>query len=209
MLDNEKSAKPNGSAPEVEPDWMDFDTEQWRSTTDVRLDPERPVPAACAKVVACKPPKDDFVRAHPDPAFSIIVPLYTETSALYGNRRSEPYLLKPGLPLSSAVVPNIEPTRLTVSITGRGRVFLWTIKQSGNLWHASAENILMEAMRTWVKVIPDLDEQAYRFEVPEAKLAEPTFPDLKLEEYLQRAFKSRFIRSIDHQVIQRLAGRTL
>jgi hypothetical protein len=60
-------------------------------------------------------------------------------------------------------------------------------------------------MMRWVKVISD--RSGYRLEFPEAVLPEPVFPNWLFGEYLARAFKDRYIDSLEHPVIKRLAGR--
>jgi hypothetical protein len=59
-------------------------------------------------------------------------------------------------------------------------------------------------MTVWKKIIPE--GSGYRMESPEASLADPVFPGWRFEEYLTRAFKDRYIDSLNHEIIKCLRG---
>jgi hypothetical protein len=199
------TAKPNGLATGIEAktdmDGSTFDPERWKIPTDTRLDPNVKIQsAAFSKIEVRKPPKDHFVHAHPNPAFNGIFPLYADSEA----KRYEPYLIAPELSLPPQVRVNVVATRLAVAVTDSGHLFLWYVPQTGSEWHESADSAILLAMTEWVKVIPD--GNGYRRESPQVTLPPPDFPAWNLGEYLARAFKTRYIESVDHDVIKRLAG---
>jgi hypothetical protein len=98
----------------------------------------------------------------------------------------------------------VVPTRLAVAITDTGRLFLWFVNQTGSDWQESGDNCILTAMTRWVKVTSNTS--GYDMGFPEVNLPEPVFPEFPFGEYLARAFKDRYIASIDHDVIKRLAG---
>jgi hypothetical protein len=200
----DEAGKPNGSggANETHMGGSVFDPARWKTTGDTRLDPNAKIrPATLSKVEVRKPPQDHFVRAHPDPAFNGIFPLYADSEA----KRYDPYLIAPEIPLPPQVRVNVKQTRLAVAITDTARLFLWWVAQTGSEWHESGDNAILTAMARWVKVIPE--GVGYRLEFPETNLPEPVFPDWPFGEYLARAFKDRYIAEIGHDVIRRLAGK--
>jgi hypothetical protein len=106
--------------------------------------------------------------------------------------------------LPPQVSVNIKPTRLAVTITDTGRLFLWFVHQTGSEWHDSGDNAILTAMTEWRKVLPD--GNGYLLKPPGATPADPVFPDWPFSEYLARAFKDRYIDNLEHPVIKRLAG---
>jgi hypothetical protein len=178
-----------------------FDPARWKTPADSRLDPKAKIkPATFSKIEVRKPAPDHYVHVHPDPAFNAVFPLYADSES----KRYDPYLIAPGLSLPPQVQVNVKQVRLAVTITDTGRLFVWYVVQSGSEWHEAGDNCILIAMERWVKVISD--GGSYRLEFPEASLAEPVFPDWSFEEYLFRAFKDRYIASLDHPIIRRLAG---
>ena len=196
------NTKPNGNIDtKTNMDGSIFDPERWKTPADNRLDPNAKIQSATfSKIEVRKPPKDHFVHAHPDPKFNGVFPLYADSEA----KRYEPYLIAPGLALPQQVQVNVVETRLAVAVTDSGRLFLWYVPQTGSEWHESADSTILLAMTEWVKVIPD--GNGYRRESPQTTLQPPEFPTWDFGEYLARAFKTRYIESVDHDVIKRLAG---
>jgi hypothetical protein len=206
QLANEPPVKPNGSAGSTETQTSIvgggiFDPTRWKTRCDARLDPSAKIqPATFSKIEVKKPPKDHYVHAHPDPKFNWIFPLYSDSEA----KRYEPHLIAPELSLPPEVQVNIVETRLVVTMTDTERIFLWWVPQTGSEWHESADNCILTAMMQWVKVIPT--SSGYRLEYQRVKNPAPVFPDWSFAEYLSRAFKDRYIESLDHAVIKRLRG---
>ena len=179
-----------------------FDPARWKTPADSRLDPKAKIrPATFSRIEVKKPPPDHYVHVHPNPALNAVFPIYADSES----KRYDPYLIAPELSLPHQARVNVKQTRLAVTVTDTGRLFLWYVSQTGSEFHEAGDNCILTAMERWVKVIPD--GSPYRLEPPEARLPEPAFPDWPFEEYLSRAFKDRYVGSIDHDVIRRLAGR--
>ena len=180
-----------------------FDPARWKTPIDSRLDPRAPIkPATFSKLEVRKPPADHYVHVHPDPDFNGVFPLYADSLV----KRYEPYLIAPELmdTLPPQVRVNVKWVRLAVAVTDTGQLFLWHIPQTGSDWHEQGDQRVMTAMTQWAKVIPDTS--GYRQEDPVVQLPEPVFPGWSFAEYLARAFKDRYIDSLEHPVIKRLAG---
>jgi hypothetical protein len=195
--------KPNGAATPLETATMGgsvFDPARWKTPPDARLDPTAKVKPNVTKIEVKKPPKDHFVHAHPAPEFNGVFPLYGDSEA----KRYDPYLIAPELTLPPQAQVNVVSTRLAVAITDTGGVFLWYVIQTGSDWQESGDNCILAAMTRWVKVTSN--SSGYDIAFPEVELPKPVFPDLAFGEYLARAFKGRYIASVDHDVIKRLAG---
>jgi hypothetical protein len=180
-----------------------FDPTRWKTPVDARLDPKAPIkPATFSKIEIKKPPADHFVHVHPNPDCNGVFPLYADSEA----KRFDPYLIAPELidSLPPQVRINVKHYRLAAAITDSGRLFLWHVAQTGSDWHEQGDQCILTAMTQWTKVIPDTN--GYRQEDPVVQLPEPVFPDWSFAEYLARAFKDRYIDSLEHPVIKRLAG---
>jgi hypothetical protein len=180
-----------------------FDPARWKTPTDARLDPKAPIkPTAFSKLEIRKPPADHFVHVHPNPDFNGVFPLYGDSEA----NRFDPYLIAPELidSLPPQVKVNVKYYRLAVAITDTGRLFLYHVAQTGSDWHESGDGCILIAMVEWAKIVPDAS--GYRVERPEATLPDPVFPDWSFGEYLARAFKDRYIGSLDHEIVKRLRG---
>jgi hypothetical protein len=180
-----------------------FDPARWKTPIDARLDPKAPIKAAAfSKLEVRKPPADHYVHVHPDPDFNGVFPLYADSLV----KRYEPYLIAPELmdTLPPQVKVNVKWVRLAVAVTDTGVLFLWHVAQTGSEFHESGDSCILTTMTVWRKVIPE--GSGYRMETPEASLADPVFPGWRFEEYLMRAFKERYIDSLDHEIIKRLRG---
>lgn len=181
-----------------------FDPARWKTQADTRLDPKADIkPAAFTKIEIGKPPKDHFVHVQPNPAFNAVFPLYADSET----KKPRHYLIAPELELvlPPQVRVNIVQTRLAVTITDTGRLFLWKMPQTGSEWHESGDNAILVAMTRWVKVLPETS--GYRIEHPLAELPEPVFPDCPFAFYLERAFgRDGYVADESHEIIKRLAG---
>jgi hypothetical protein len=150
-----------------------------------------------------KPDRQSFIRVHPDPAYRL------ETAVLELKAERETYLVEPCLipDLPGEVIAKV----LFTAVTGQGVVFLWPIplpdaKGRHNSWSDTALQCAMAAMEKWVRTVPNMDLGGYELLIASAALPEPEWPDLNFRELLRIAFKDKFIRSLDHPVVQKLQG---
>jgi hypothetical protein len=152
-----------------------------------------------------KPNRQAFVRVHPDPAYRL------ETAVLeLEEENDETYLVEPRLfsHLQGEIVPKI----LFTAIDRQGTVFLWPIRLPDangrpNAWNTSHLQAANMAMTKWVRSASNMNLGAYEiFEAP-GSLPEPEWPELAFKDLLKIAFQDKFIRSLDHPVVQRLLGK--
>lgn len=149
------------------------------------------------------PDRQSFIRVHPDPAYRL------PTAVLELKADRETYLVEPSLipDLPGEVVPKV----LFTAVSRQAVVFLWPIRLPDadgrhNSWSDTAMQGAMAAMENWVRVVPNLGLGGYELYIASAALPEPEWPDLSFSELLRIAFKDKFIRSLDHPVVQKLRG---
>jgi hypothetical protein len=149
------------------------------------------------------PDRQLFIRVHPDPAYRL------ETAVLELKAERETYLVEPHLipDLPGEVIPKV----LFTAVNRQGVVFLWPIRLPDaegrhNSWSDTALQGAMAAMENWVRVASNMSLGGYDLFIASATLPEPEWPDLKFSELLKIAFKDKFIRSLDHPVVQKLQG---
>jgi hypothetical protein len=150
-----------------------------------------------------KPDRQWFVRVHPDPAYRLA------TAVLDLKAERETYLVEPRL------IPDLPgevmPVEIFTAVNRQGVAFLWPIRLPDaqgrrNSWSDSALEAAMAAMEKWVRIVPNLVLGGYDLYTATAAMPEPEWPDLKFSELLKIAFRDKFIRSLDHPVVQNLRG---
>jgi hypothetical protein len=150
-----------------------------------------------------KPGKQEFIRVHPDPAWS----LTTSTLTTADDRTT--YLVDPDL--RSALANDIAPTMLVGAVTRQGVFFLWPLKLPSSdgrtlAWHTSALEAAEVAKTTWLKVTANMSLGAYEVHAAQGQLSEPTWPDVGFAQVIEIAFKEAYLRDSDHPVLRRLRG---
>jgi hypothetical protein len=75
-----------------------------------------------------------------------------------------------------------------------------------NSWHTTAITVAEEAMKRWVRVVPNKPAKANDVLVALENLSDPEFPELSLNQLLRIAFKDRIVDRLDHPVIRKLRG---
>ena len=150
-----------------------------------------------------KPGKQDFVRVHPDPAYSL------QTFVLEFKDEGELYVVDPSLwnDLAGELVPKI----LYVTLNRQGVLRLWPIclpDQDGRLddWNQSALEAAEIAKTRWVRVSSNRSAGMYEVHEATADLPEPEWPDLSFAEILKIAFRGFHITDWDHPALRRLRG---
>lgn len=130
------------------------------------------------------------------------------TRVLRHEESREDYLVDPLLWASLEL--ETKPVTLFTAITRGGKVFLWPCAVPSidrpNLWHQTALDAALRAIQAWVRLTPDQDSGQYDLFVAEYDFI-PDWPALSFKELLKLAFQDRFIRSLDHPVVQQLHGR--
>jgi hypothetical protein len=149
------------------------------------------------------PDRQWFIRVHPDPAYRLT------TAVLELKAERETYLVDPCLipDLPGEVIPK----EIFTAITRQGIPFLWPVRLPDaqgrhNSWSDSALEAARAAKERWVRIVPNMVLGGYDLYTATAAIPEPEWPDLKFSELLRIAFKDKFIRSLDHPVVQSLRG---
>jgi hypothetical protein len=151
-----------------------------------------------------RPSKQTFVRVHPDEAFAV------ELATIRLEEDNLTYLVAPALVVQLTDQLKIE--RLYTAIDAQGNIFLWPVpvvdQNRPSDWHLTHHEIAREARRAWVRPQANRALGAYEAIKPMGELPEPNWPsDFTMKGLLEKAFKNRFIRDMDHPVIKRLQGR--
>ena len=150
-----------------------------------------------------KPNRQDFVRVHPSDEYRL------ETMVLELKDENETYLVTPSLwpELSDELIPKV----LFTTINRQGVLSLWPVRMPGedgklDEWNASALIAAEMAQSSWVRMVSNRSLGAYEAYEATGNLPEPDWPELRLSEILQIAFKGQYITDIEHPVIRRLRG---
>jgi hypothetical protein len=156
-----------------------------------------------------KPSKEWFVRVHPDAAYRL------QTAVIELKEDSELYLVNHSLWPELASENTFGPRALFTAYSRPGNVvFLWPVRLPGadgklDEWNRSALQIATTlATEHWVRISSNRALGAYEARLAPASVSwgEPAWPKEPLNELLRRAFKDRFIESLDHPVLKRLRG---
>jgi hypothetical protein len=114
--------------------------------------------------------------------------------------------------LQQAPPGEVSAYTLFTAIARQKDVFLWQVRlpdASGryNSWSTSALDAANEATKRWVRVVPNLAIGGYDLCVATGDIPDPEWPELSFSELLRIAFGGdKFIRSLDHPVVQKLRG---
>ena len=158
---------------------------------------------AITRVPVRKPNKTDFFRVRPGEEWRF------ETMILEIKDEGETYVLMPEV--WDAIQELLRPAMLHVGIDRRNNVFLIPIPLPGedgrrNSWHQSMAEIVVMAEDKWVRTAANKGVGGYDVYIAEAKLPEPEWPDLPLDELMKIAFRDKIITSADHPIIRQLLG---
>ena len=179
-----------------------FDISSIRLDTDfaTRSRLERPL----LSIPIRKPGRNDFVRTHSDPAFSLDVGLIR-----IGDEQEEIFIVMGSM--LALLEKEIRPSRLFLTCTTTGVIAVWPVnlpRSGGNAdgWSPSALQIAEMAKTQWVSCRSNLSLRAYEAVVGVGGPGEPVWPQKSFAELLEIAFRGRIIASTDHPVVRRLSG---
>ena len=151
-----------------------------------------------------KPNRQDFVRVHPDPEYSL-----TPAAIIEVKEDREVYLVTPSM--AQALPGEFSTVTLYLAINRQGVPFLWPVKLPNpdgkhNEWHRSAAEAAERAMGKWVRVTSSMSLGAYEIFEASGDLPEPVWPDIPFQEILRIAFRDRIVDHAGHPLVQRLQG---
>jgi hypothetical protein len=149
-----------------------------------------------------KPGKKNFFRVHPDQSYRLYDVAVIEEGG------GDIYLIDADLELPDDVLPFVSRENFLVSITHRGKLFVWHFKNTDTSWLSSAMRVARRAQDEWIRVTADFDSGGYIvFTAPEPlRSKKPIFPAISPEEIFTLAFENRRITSVDDPVIRRARG---
>lgn len=151
-----------------------------------------------------RPSKDRFFRTHPSPDW--VFP----TWILENKATGETYLVS--AEVASALGDQVRAVELYAAIDRQNNPFLIPIPLPGpngvrNRWHESLAQAVEKAKSVWIRISANKDLGGYDIFEATAKLPDPVWPDITMDELLDVAFKGRVITSLDHPIVQERLGR--
>lgn len=152
-----------------------------------------------------KPPKQAFVRVHPDEDYRLPVAL------LELRDERETYAVAPAV--ATQIPSEVKQVDLRLAVTQQGIPFFWPVplppnERNENTWNVTARAAAEQAEKVWVRMIANSSAQSYEVHVAPAIAAEPVWPTKFMAELLEIAFRNgKLIDTVDHPVVKRLLGR--
>jgi len=150
-----------------------------------------------------RPHRQAFVRTHPD------AEMWIEVALLEVREDRQTFLISPEL---APYLPGEAVAKVLIpTITIHGHVFLWPIRlpdEQGRLdeWNETAFRAAELAKSKWVRLTANMGAGTYDVLEARGQFADPVWPDLTLESFLELGFKGRVITNLDHPVLKRLRG---
>ena len=158
-------------------------------------------------VIPIRNPKpDEFFRCMPDEDYSM------DTYILSLKAENEWYLVDPDILPEIQLESQLRVMTLYVCVTMNSTPFVTCIPQPDemgkiNSWHTSGHITMEEAKLCWVRRQADKANSCYLVtKAMNAKLPDPKWPTITLNEIIDRAFDKFYINDIQHPVLQRLRG---
>ncbi len=150
-----------------------------------------------------RPSKDRFFRTHPSPIW--VFPGWILENKAIG----ETYLVS--AEVASALGDQVRAVELHAAIDRQNNPFLIPIPLPGpngvrNRWHESLAQAVEKAKSVWIRISANKDLGGYDIFEATAKLPDPVWPDITMDELLEVAFKGRVITSLDHPIVQERLG---
>ena len=151
-----------------------------------------------------KPPKQAFVRVHPD------LVLDAGLIDLRDDMDRETFLVLPDL--QADLAGEWAPYRLYLGVTKQGAAFIWPVRLPGDesrviSWYESAMEAAAMAKAEWIRVVPDMQVGGYTCYSAIGDLGDPAWPETPFPELLRIAFRGRVVDRTDHPLIGQLRGR--
>jgi len=151
-----------------------------------------------------KPSKDRFFRTHPSPSW--VFPTWILENQVAG----ETYLVS--TEVASVLGSLARPVELYAAIDRQNNPFLIPIPLPGpngvrNPWHESLAQAVERAKVVWLRISANKDLGGYDIYEATAKLPDPVWPDVTMDELLEIAFRGRIIQNEDHPIVQERLGK--
>ena len=172
----------------------------------LRLDPSEEIVGihrVIATVAIRKPKRQEFIRVHHDPDYSL------DVAILDLEDDGDSYMVSPDL--RPELADELKRVTLYTTLNRAGGLFLWPVRLPDatgkrNSWADSSRRGAELAMKHWTRLSSNRPASQYDLAIASATLPEPEWPDLPFKEILRLAFQDAMIDSIDHPAIRRLRG---
>ena len=191
--------------PDEQPGAKSTDTSEYTIPEDNLVDTS-PVGLGAVKVLP-RPPKDDWFRTHPEGAFSKGMTLVKgKMGNLYAVRRELIPIVGP------EVQKHLVRASVSACMTIDGLKFLWAILHpAGDANQQHFDNMLIARDRSrskWIQFYwDDKLESHVVIEPPRPPTKEPKWPEgFILNDWIDKAFKGKFIDNPDHPLFKKLRG---
>jgi hypothetical protein len=204
----EKTTPPTVSGPELngeppdKPKLDPYDPANLRANAAANIEVE----TVLTTVPVRKPKRTDFVRTHPDPAYTVDMYCLERDTGM----DRETYMVLPEV--QHLVLEELRLTRIITAINRRGTPFLWPIRlpvEGSDRNRRVAETAMLaaeQAKQLWVRVLWNADISGYSMQRAKGDIGEPQWPDKSMRDLLEIAFRHYLIDRPDHPVIRELAG---
>jgi len=154
-------------------------------------------------VPVVKPSRDRFFRTHESSDW--VYPAWF----LENKATSESFILSEEV--ASILSGLVRPVELYTAIDRQNNVFLIPVPLPGpngvrNPWHESLLQAVIRAKFVWLRITANNGLGGYDIFEATAKLPEPIWPDLQMEDLLAIAFRGRIISDPDHPVVLEMLG---
>lgn len=151
-----------------------------------------------------KPNKQEFIRTIQNPDY------WFQAGSIEDEELRELYIVIADL--QPELMSEWRPVMLVPTISRQGTFFLWPIKlppEDGrtNTWNHSAMQAAITAKDKWLRVISNMSLQAYEPYVSSIPITEPAWPEMKIEEIIEIAFRGKIIDSLAHPFVLKLQGK--
>ena len=158
-------------------------------------------------VIPIRNPKpDEFFRCMSDENYTM------DAHILSLKSENEWYLIDPEILPEIQLESQLRVRTLYVCVTMNSTPFVTCIPQPDemgkiNSWHDSGHRTMEEAKQCWVRRQADKANGGYIItKAMNAKLPDPKWPTMTLDEVIDKAFDKFYIDDISHPVLQRLRG---
>jgi hypothetical protein len=190
----------NGEVPKSKPD--PFDPENLRINAAAGIEVE----TVLTTILVQKPKRTDFIRVHPDPAYTVDMYILERDTGM--DRQT--YMVLPEV--QHLVLEELRLARVIAYINRRGTPFLWPLRlpvEGNDRNRRVAETALLcaeQAKTLWVRVMWNPDISGYSMQRAKGDIGEPQWPDKSMRDLLEIGFRHYLIDRPDHPVIRELEG---
>jgi len=154
-------------------------------------------------VPVVKPSRDRFFRTHESSDW--VYPAWV----LETKSTNESFIVSEGV--ASVLGGLVRAVELYTAIDRQNNVFFIPVPLPGpngvrNPWHESRFQAVMRAKFVWLRITANNGLGGYDIFEATAKLPDPIWPDLQMEDLLAIAFRGRIITDPDHPVVLEMLG---